>query len=66
MALPTITLAADVTDGAPAGAYVPADVATEIEQTLAKLVWQVLYGKFNDAASIAMKAEQMLGSLAKA
>lgn len=66
MALPTYTLESNAAAGAPAGAYVPADVANELEQTLAKLVWQVLYGKFHEASSIAMKAEQMLGSMAKA
>lgn len=65
MSLPTVTLAADA-QGAPAGTYVPAEVATQLEQTLSKLVWQVLYGKFHDASSIAVKAEQMLGTLKKA
>ncbi len=65
MALPTYTLESESAAGAPAGTYVPADVAEQLEQTLAKLVWQVLYGKFHDASSTAMKAEQMLGAMAK-
>lgn len=41
----------------------PSDVATQLEQSLSQLVWHVLYGKFHDAASLAVGAEQMLGRL---
>jgi hypothetical protein len=65
MALPTFTLPADTQAGAPAGAYVPAELATAVEQALAKLTWTVLYGKFNDASSLAVGAEQLLARLSK-
>lgn len=45
------------------GEFVPAEVATQLEQTLHKLVWNVLYGKAIDAAGIATGAEQLLGRL---
>ncbi len=63
MSMPTFNFAADATTGAPAGTYVSADVAQTLEQTLSKLVWQVLYGKAIDASSAAISAEQLLGRL---
>lgn len=63
MALQTFQFPADTANGAPAGAYVAADVASQLEQTLAKLVWTVLYGKSHDASSLAVAAEQLLGTL---
>jgi hypothetical protein len=63
MALQTYSFAADASSGAPAGEYVPADVAGKIEQTLSKLVWTVLYGKSHDASSAAVTAEQMLAQI---
>lgn len=52
--------------GVPVGDYVPAGVAQQLEQTLSKLVWTVLYGKSHDAATLAVGAERMLGDLKKA
>ncbi len=52
--------------GVPVGDYVPVDVAQQLEQTLSKLVWTVLYGKAHDASTLAVGAEQMLGELKKA
>jgi hypothetical protein len=63
MALQTFSFAADSTSGAPAGEYVAADVATQLEQQLAKLVWTVLYGKSHDASGVAVSAEQALAQL---
>ena len=63
MALQTFSFAADAAGGAPAGEYVPADVAQRLEQTLSKLVWTVLYGKAHDASGLAVGAEQLLGTL---
>lgn len=65
MALPSINLTSDI-DGAPAGRYVSAELAEQLETTLAKLTWHVLYGKSFDASSLAVAAEQMLGELPKA
>jgi hypothetical protein len=62
MALPTYTLAADATTGAPAGDYVAAELALPLEQSFAKLVWAVLYGKAHDAQRLAVAAEQMLAA----
>ena len=63
MALQTFSFAADTGNGAPAGEYVPADVAAQIETTLSKLVWTVLYGKSHDASAVAVGAEQFLVQL---
>ena len=63
MTLPTYTLAADAASGAPSGDYVPASVAQRLEQTLSKLVWQVLYGKTHDASCVAVAAEQILAEI---
>jgi len=63
MPIPTFTI--DAQSGAPAGAYVEAQVASTLEQTLSKLTWTVLYGKANDAASLAVGAEQLLARLNK-
>lgn len=63
MALQTFSFAADSGSGAPAGEYVSAEVATQIEQTLSKLVWTVLYGKSHDASGVAVSAEQFLAQL---
>jgi len=65
MALTTYTFPADAQSGAPAGAYVPADLASTLEQTLSKLCWTVLYGKSHDASSLAVGAEQLLHTLTK-
>jgi len=62
MALPTYSVAAEAA-GTPAGDYVPAAVAQQLEQTLSKLTWQVLYGKASDASSAAVSAERLLASL---
>jgi len=63
MALQTFSFPADASTGAPAGDYVPAELATQIEQTLSKLVWTVLYGKSHDASGAAISAEQLLSQL---
>lgn len=65
MALTTYTFAADAASGAPAGAYVPAELASSLEETLSKLCWTVLYGKSFDASSLAVGAEQLLERLRK-
>lgn len=65
MSLPTVTLASE-TSGTPAGRYVSAEIAEQLEQTLAKLTWHVLYGKAIDASGLAVSAEQMLSTLPKA
>jgi len=65
MSLPAYTFPADAQSGAPAGAYVPADLASSLEQTLSKLCWTVLYGKSHDASSLAVGAEQLLHTLTK-
>jgi hypothetical protein len=62
MSLPSINIAAEAA-GAPAGRYVAADVAEQLEQTLSKLTWHVLYGKAIDASGLAVAAEELLGSL---
>lgn len=51
---------------APSGEYVPLAVVQELEQTLGKLVWTVLYGKSFDAQQLAVSAEAMLGKLKQA
>jgi hypothetical protein len=56
----TYTFAADAASGAPSGEYVPASLASELEQALSKLTWTVLYGKAFDASSLAITAEQLL------
>jgi hypothetical protein len=63
MALQTYSFAADSTSGAPGGDYVSATVAQELEQTLSKLTWHVLYGKSHDASGLAVSAEQLLQKL---
>lgn len=63
MAVQSFKFAADAASGAPAGDYVPAAVAQQLEQTLSKLVWAVLYGKAHDASGLAVSAEQLLGTL---
>lgn len=63
MALQTFSFAADPASGAPAGEYVPADVAAQIEQTLSRLIWVVLYGKSHEASSAAVNAEQALAQI---
>jgi hypothetical protein len=63
MALQTYSFGADSATGAPGGDYVSAEVAQQLEQTLSKLVWTVLYGKMFDASGVAVSAEQMLGKL---
>ncbi len=63
MALQTFNFAADSASGAPSGDYVPASVAQELEQTLSKLTWHVLYGKSHDASGLAVTAEQLLQQL---
>lgn len=63
MTLPSFNFAADAATGAPSGAYVPAEVAAQLEQTLSKLVWAVLYGKAYDASGLAVRAEQFLATL---
>lgn len=63
MALPTYRFEADSASGAPAGDYVPAAVAAQLEASLAKLVWTVLYGKTYDASGLAVGAEQLLAEL---
>jgi hypothetical protein len=63
MALQTFNFVADSSSGAPAGEYVAAEVALQMEQTLSKLVWTVLYGKSHDASSAAVTAEQFLARL---
>lgn len=63
MALKTYTFPADAASGAPAGAYVPAEVAEQLERSFAKLVWTVLYGKSFDASGLAVAGEQLLGTL---
>lgn len=63
MALQTYSFAAGSTSGAPDGDYVLASVAQELEQTLSKLTWQVLYGKPHDASGLAVTAEQLLQKL---
>jgi hypothetical protein len=64
MTMPTFEIAGDA--AVPAGEYVPAAVAAQLEQTLSKLVWTVLYGKALDASTLAVGAEQMLGEMKKA
>jgi hypothetical protein len=51
---------------APAGEYVPLALVQDLEQTLSKLVWTVLYGKSFDAQQLAVSAEAMLGKLRQA
>jgi hypothetical protein len=63
MALPTFSFPADAASGASAGDYVPAALAQQLEHTLSKLVWTVLYGKTHDASTLAVGAEQMLQGL---
>jgi hypothetical protein len=63
MALQTFSFATDASNGAPGGEYVPATVAQELEQTLSKLTWTILYGKAHDASSLAVSAEQLLSKL---
>ncbi len=63
MSLPMFNFSADTAQGAPAGAYVSAEVVLQLEQTLDQLVWQVLYGKSVDASTAAITAEQVLGRL---
>jgi hypothetical protein len=63
MALQTFEIAADVAKDVPAGAYVSAEVAGQLEQTLSKLVWTVLYGKSFDASGLAIGAERLLSTL---
>ncbi len=60
MGLQTFSFAADASSGSPSGDYVPASVAQELEQTLSKLTWHVLYGKAFDASGLAVSAEQLL------
>lgn len=62
MSLSSINIAAE-TAGVPAGRYVAAEVAEQLEQSLSKLVWHVLYGKAIDATGLAVAAEQLLGTL---
>lgn len=64
MSLPSITLPAGTAE-APAGRYVAAELAEQLESTLSKLVWQVLYGKAIDASTHAMAAEQLLGTIGR-
>lgn len=64
MPVPTFSLSA-AAEGLPAGDYVDAALAGQLEQTLSKLVWQVLYGKAIDATTLAVSAEQMLAELGK-
>jgi hypothetical protein len=66
MALPTFSFAADATSGAPGGEYVAAGVAQQLEQTLSKLVWHVLYGKSHEASGVAVDAEQILAEIKRA
>lgn len=61
MSLPSINIAAE-TAGAPAGRYVSAEVAEQLEQSLSQLTWHVLYGKAIDASGLAVAAEHLLGS----
>lgn len=63
MGLQTYHFPADASSGSPAGEYVPAEVARQLEQALSKLVWAVLYGKAYDASGVAVGAEQMLSTL---
>lgn len=63
MTMQTFNFAADSASGAPGGEYVPAAVATELEQALSKLTWTVLYGKAFDASSLAITSEQLLRKL---
>lgn len=63
MALQTFSFASGSNSGAPEGDYVPATVAQELEQTLSKLTWTVLYGKSHDASGLAVAAEQLLHKL---
>lgn len=65
MALPTITLPADAANAVP-GAYVDAQLAEQVRETLARLTWHVLYGKSHEASSLAVGAEQLLNTLPKA
>lgn len=51
---------------APSGEYVPLAVAQELEHSLSKLVWTVLYGRSFDAQQLAVSAEAMLGKLKQA
>jgi hypothetical protein len=60
MSMPTLAFAGDAAQNLPAGDYVPAALAQQLEQTLSKLAWTVLYGKSHDAATLAVAAEQML------
>lgn len=63
MTLPTVEFNAEAATAMAPGAYVPADVALALEQTLDKLSWQVLYGKAIDASSLAISAEQLLSQV---
>lgn len=65
MDLPIVTLATEVS-GVPAGRYVSAEIAEQLQQTLAKLTWHVLYGKSFDASGLAVSAEHLLSTLPKA
>jgi hypothetical protein len=61
MSLPVVTLTTEA--GVPSGAYVPADTARQLESTLSRLVWHVLYGKSLDASGLAAQAEEYLSTL---
>lgn len=63
MSMPMFSFSADAASGAPAGQYVCAETVQQLEQTLDKLVWHVLYGKAIDASTAAVTAEQVLGRL---
>ena len=63
MALQTFSFGSDSASGAPGGDYVPASIAQELEQTLSRLTWQVLYGKPHEASGLAVSAEQLLQKL---
>jgi hypothetical protein len=63
MSLPTVEVNAEAAATIAPGAYVPAELAQALEQTLDKLSWQVLYGKAIDASSLAISAEQLLSQM---
>lgn len=63
MSLSVINIVTETAE-APAGSYVAAEVAEQLERSLSQLVWHVLYGKAIDASGLAVAAEQLLGNLA--
>jgi hypothetical protein len=63
MTLRTYSIDQDTASGAPAGAYVSAEDAAKLEETLSTLIWSVLYGKPFDGSRAAVQAEQVLTGL---